>query len=61
MKDNMDEADRLLKPPFYLHSALLRVIPQTHDKELYKLQTALLKVNYANLLLRQRIFELEQT
>jgi hypothetical protein len=61
MTDNTDKINRLLQNPFYLHSALLKVMPKTHDKETYELQRALLQVNYANLLLRKQIFELEQT
>ncbi|MCL2007415.1 MAG: hypothetical protein FWG77_04955 [Treponema sp.] len=56
----MDKIDILLRNPYYLHCALLRVIPKTNDKETYELQKALLAVNYANILLIQEKIELKK-
>ena len=58
MTDN--EIDRLLQNPFFLHSALLKVMPGTHGKETYELQKAVLQVNWTNILLMQQNFEMEQ-
>jgi len=55
-----DKIDQLLQNPFYLHGALLKVMPETNEKETYELQKALLKVNYANILLMQKNYELVQ-
>ena len=60
MTDNADEIDRLLQNPFFLHNALLKAMPETHDKEIHELQKELFQVNYANILLRQQNFELKQ-
>jgi len=55
-----DKIDQLLQNPFYLHGALLKVMPKTNEKETYELQKTLLQMNYANLLLMQKNYELIQ-
>ena len=39
-----EEIYRLLQNPFFLHSALLKAMPKTHDKEIYELQRALFQL-----------------